>query len=64
MGVVVKARVAVELVRGIWATVGLCICAAWRTQRCIERIARVEVCGRITVVSIIRSSAAMMELTS
>jgi hypothetical protein len=54
--VVVKARVAVVGVvdkRGVWERFGRWVRVIWRRQRCIERIARAGVCGRIVLVWVV-----------
>lgn len=53
VGVVVKARVAVDGMHDVLAIVDLWTCEVWRTQRCIERTALAEVVGLIFVVSIV-----------
>jgi len=50
VGVVVKARVAVEEICGI---VAIRSGAGWRIQRCSERIARAEACGLIVWLSVV-----------
>lgn len=60
-GVVVKARVAGDG-RSEGEAVALRGCEDWRRQRCIERIARVGVCGFILAASVVVClSASVME---